>query len=125
MFALRLLIIWRIQTIPEYPFNMYDANNHQDWYCLSFHWRDTPLLASVEFDGDALFSEQIMSYYRHSTNLNITFAQLRQKNITSEMLLLWSASIDMTEQYQIFLDNYSVASSEDIVYHMFGLARDM
>jgi len=32
------------------------------------------------------------------------FVDLREKNITSQILLSWSASIDLAERYQIFLE---------------------
>jgi len=43
---------------------------------------------------------------------NFTFSQLRKLNITSQQLYYWSASIDMTEDYQIYLD-YNDASLEN------------
>jgi hypothetical protein len=55
----------------------------------------------------------VISNFQHTTNLNINSAQLKEKNITSGMLLSWSTTIDMTERYQIFLNNYSNLSSEN------------
>ncbi|CAF1456504.1 unnamed protein product, partial [Rotaria sordida] len=34
-----------------------------------------------------------------------TFAELKDMNVTSQMLLLWSATTDLAEQYAIFLIN--------------------
>ncbi|CAF1508480.1 unnamed protein product [Adineta ricciae] len=38
-----------------------------------------------------------------------TFAQLSQENITSGQLLLWSAPIDLVEDYQFYLNQLSIA----------------
>ncbi|CAF3856481.1 unnamed protein product, partial [Rotaria sp. Silwood1] len=40
-----------------------------------------------------------------------TFEDLRKQNITSEMLIEWSAPVDLIENYQIYLDNHSAPSS--------------
>ncbi len=126
-----MLVIWQLPTIAKQSFNMYNANNHLDGYCLSYHWHRESL-ACDRFCHN-LYSVQMMSYclrpaennyspiisnFQYTTNGNITFAQLREKNITSEMLLYSSTHIDMAERYQIFLNNYSNLSSEnEVVFH--------
>jgi len=50
--------------------------------------------------------------FQNRTDPKFTLTELKQKNVTSQMLLSWSASIDIAEQYQNFLNNYSNSSSE-------------
>jgi hypothetical protein len=52
------------------------------------------------------------SSYINIIDDNFTFMNLREKNISSEMLLSWSAPIELTERYEIFLNNVSDSSSE-------------
>ncbi|CAF4273042.1 unnamed protein product, partial [Rotaria magnacalcarata] len=51
--------------------------------------------------------------FENDIGRSFTFSQLKQQNITSQMLLLWSASIDMAEQYHIFLNNDLNSPSEE------------
>jgi hypothetical protein len=112
--------------MPEYQLNMYDTNNHQDGHCLSYHSREN-YDYFINAHYESVDVEQIMSYcfrsaeennsmvifdFQNSTDPSFTFAELKQKNITSQMLLSWSASIDMAERYQIFLNNNFNSSSE-------------
>ena len=125
MLLLHLLVIWQIQPIQGYNFNMYHSNNHLDTSCLLYHSRDDN--TCIPYCPD-IYTEQIMSYcfrpaeddysligsnFQSITNSNITFAQLRQNGITSEILLAWSAPIDIAERYQIFLETYSSSSFEN------------
>lgn len=122
-----MLIIWQIHAIPEGPLNMYDSSNLLDRYCVSYYSRgEFPIC-----DGpctEPMHIEQSMSYclrpteesnlfvspeLQHTTNLNISFAELRQTNVTSGMLLSWSTAIEMAERYQIFLNIYSNLSAEN------------
>jgi len=48
---------------------------------------------------------------------NFTFFQLRKLNITSEQLYYWSASIDMTEDYQIYLDYNDISLEKKIFFN--------
>ena len=42
-----------------------------------------------------------------------TFDQLHQQNVTSELLYLWSAPIDMIERYQFYLNQLSATNQSD------------
>jgi hypothetical protein len=127
-----MLIVWQIQAVPQYQLNLCNTNNHQDGHCLSYHSHERyEHFTDVHYEVTEI--EQIMSYcvrpaeknysvvmldFQNSTDPSFTFAELKQKNITSQMLLSWSASIDMAERYQIFLNNYSNSSSEkEVIFY--------
>jgi hypothetical protein len=126
MMWLYMFMLWRIQLVLSYQFNMYNTDNHQDGYCLlsSYMVYDR----SVYYNGTDPFPNQITEYCLRSlkeknfiidfnikniTDSSYTFSELKQQNITSQMLLLWSASIDLAEQYQIFLNMNSTLSDEN------------
>ena len=58
-----------------------------------------------------------LSNYSLNNNENnfpqLTFAELSEANISSEQLYFWSASIDLIEDYQVYLDHISTSSSND------------
>ena len=60
----------------------------------------------------------------NSANTKFTFDQLRKRNVTSQQLYQWSASIDLIEQYQLFLTTHESSMSNNIFYnctpHRFG-----
>jgi hypothetical protein len=122
MFLLYVLILWQIQGAVQYQFNMYNTDHGRDGYCLLYY---------VDSDDSDLFplrpGHQIIPYCLRSSeesisiaslsssaiiHSTISFAELREKNISSELLILWSAPIDQAESYQIFLYNASNSSSE-------------
>ena len=45
------------------------------------------------------------------SNRNLTFEELRQENITSNELLIWSASIDLVEEYEFYLNELNPSMS--------------
>jgi hypothetical protein len=51
--------------------------------------------------------------FNNTIDSNYTFTELKVRNITSQMLLSWSAPIEIAENYQSFLDNISYVSSEN------------
>lgn len=118
--------------MPEYQLNMYNTNNHRDGHCLSYHSRmnydyfinahyetvDVEHIMSYCFRSAEENNSMVIFDFQNSTDPGFTFAKLKQKNITSQMLLSWSASIDMAERYQIFLNNHSNSSSEkDVIFY--------
>jgi hypothetical protein len=113
-----MLVISKTLSLPSYRFNMYNTVHHQDRYCLLYSVHD----GIVEYFNPEIFPHQIISYcfqpseenglilnsnYNNSHDPYYTFTQLREKGVSSELLLSWSASIDMAERYQIFLNNVS------------------
>jgi hypothetical protein len=107
-----MLVIWQIDAVPLVPFNMYNIDDRQDGYCLSHY----------VYKPECVIAYQIIPYCLRSFEkglLNIintfdskfTFIELQEKNVSSEMLLSWSASIDLAEKYEIFLNNLSYSSS--------------
>ena len=51
-----------------------------------------------------------LNQIKTNTNNQFTFDQLRQRNVTSEQLFQWSASLDLIEHYQSYLNEYSISS---------------
>ena len=115
MLLLYLLIVWKIERVSQYPFNMYNIKGHQDRYCLlSYNFQQT-----IDLDPTVKGIHQATSYclrpsleenfiakldFSNPTNgLVFSLTDLRIQNISSEMLLSWSATIDFAEQYEIFL----------------------
>ncbi|CAF4303137.1 unnamed protein product [Rotaria sp. Silwood2] len=106
---------------------MYDVDHHRlDGYCLLYSVNNTAVSPDT-------FIYQLISYCLRPVeqsliNLhpvvtfdsNFTFSTLREKNISSEQLLSWSASIDLAEHYQAFLNDISPSSltfkKEDLFY---------
>ena len=54
-------------------------------------------------------------HFLNTRNQNFTFDQLQMNNISSHQLYLWSAPIDLVEQYEIYLNNTN--SSSEIIYY--------
>ena len=117
MWLIYIVLVWHAHALPEYPLNMYDTHDDQNAYCLYSH--GIPFLQSTQSLGSNTVG-QIMKYcirpsegnsvimpskFENSMDPKLTFAELKEKNITSEMLLAWSASIELTEQYQVFLSS--------------------
>jgi hypothetical protein len=67
--------------------------------------------------------------YQNTIEPSFTFAALKGKYVTSQMLLSRSASIEMTEQHQILLNtnSHSLLESEYyfITVHLHGLDLDV
>ena len=123
-----LIIYWYTQAILGYSFNTYNSDNYLGGFCLSHDSLDGSLncdnfcsdpytiqLKSYCFRPVEDLHSLLISDFQPTRNLTITFHQLRQKNITSRMLLSWSASIEIAEQYEIFLHTYSISSTEHAV----------
>ncbi|UJR06888.1 hypothetical protein I4U23_011177 [Adineta vaga] len=81
-----------------------------------------------------VFTHQIISYclrsldgnisnfelnYTNKYDISFTFTELQQQNITSQQLLSWSASIDLAERYEMFLNNItnSLFDNETLFYN--------
>ena len=122
MLLVYMLIMWQVQALPKHQFNMYNTDHHQDGYCLLYYVLDN----IVNYGEPYTLAHQIIPYclrsseeniritdlnFNHTTDHDFTFSDLREKNISSQLLLSWSASIDLAERYQIFLNNISYSSS--------------
>src|SRR5689334_21021076 len=105
-------------TMTQYRFNMYNTDYGQDRYCLLYYVNDrfqkdghlyilTPHIIQFCLRSSEENLLLLDSDFNNSIDPNLTFEKLREKNISSDKLLSWSAAIDLAEQYQIFLDNIS------------------
>ncbi|CAF3577335.1 unnamed protein product [Rotaria sp. Silwood1] len=104
-----------------------DHRRHLDGYCLLYS------VNNKDLSPDTLIYQLIPYCLRpREENLfnfnstvtfdsDFTFSTLREKNISSQQLLSWSASIDLAERYQVFLNNISHSLStfkkEDVFYN--------
>lgn len=117
-----------IQAISSDPYNMFESNHHLDEYCLLYFSRSVYICG--DFCPNPIYTEQLMPYcfrptegnhssdFQFNTNLNITFDGLRKMNITSNMLLSWSTTLDIAERYELFLNNYSNSSLDgDVIFY--------
>ena len=123
MWLVYVLVVWQIRAIPEQAFNMYNTDMNDDHYCLLYYVIDD--IIDPDYDS---FTHEIIPYCLRSSTGSIfirnssfnntngnkySFAELRKKNISSKMLLSWSAPIDLAERYQIFLSNISSESPSE------------
>ena len=120
-----MLIICKIQADTEYRLNMFNTNGFQDRYCLFFYEHNIEYSPIDKKTTESSRIHHLTSYCLRPSedddidnNLNrdgdkYTFLDLKQRNITSTMLLLWHASLDIAEHYQIFLNNNSNLTSMD------------
>jgi hypothetical protein len=108
MLLLYILIMCKIKTVSLYGFNMFDINDRQDGYCLSFHKRY--FSSHLNLGRDPSYIHQTMLYcirsfqeknsmidngFKNTIYPSFTFAALKEQNITSNILLGWSASIEL------------------------------
>ncbi|CAF1626026.1 unnamed protein product, partial [Adineta ricciae] len=119
-----VLIIWYVQAIPEYEMNMYNTDRHQNGYCLLYYVPDF-IFKGLFYVLPYKHAHKIIPYclrpleddillvddkFSNSNHFNYTFGELRNQNISSLMLLSWSAPIELVEYYQMFLENVSQSS---------------
>ncbi len=110
------MIILLAQTFSQYSFNMYNINHRPDGYCLLYYVLDD----IVDYKPMYILAHQLIRYclrsleenydiieLKKTTDPGYNFTELRKKHITSQLLLSWSASIELAEEYQIFLNNKS------------------
>ena len=131
MLVLYLLILLKMQSMTISQFNMDHTENYLDRYCLAL-FTDRPR-------SDHLYELEIFTPIRHITSYclrlteesdttkisdlenviasGFTFIELKEKNITSEILLLWSCTIDLAEQYEMFLINNSSSLTTNQIFY--------
>jgi hypothetical protein len=100
---------------------MYNTNHRQDGFCLLYYVNDH----KIKIESVYKLAHQIIPYCIRPSNENIldidfdfentshssfTCGELREKNISNQLLLSWSAPIDLAESYQNFLDNVTHSS---------------
>jgi hypothetical protein len=125
MLLLYVFILYLGHVTPQYRYKMYNTVYGQDRYCLLYNMNydifiDEELLKlTPHIIPFCLRSEETLLIsgfdFNNTIDPNLTFAELREKNISSAQLLSWSASIDLAERYQIFLNNNTshLSSSEN------------
>jgi hypothetical protein len=123
--SLILVVLFALSGNTRFVFNMYKTNDQLDENCL-LHIVDAKLLMFYSDRFTVDHAHQTISFCLQSVNelsfdeeidtnesisSRLTFSELKQRNITSDMLLAWSATVDLAEDYQIFLNNDSLVSS--------------
>ncbi len=126
-----LLLMSLLANIVESQFNLYDTyqtvnSNPLQFDCLRVYERQTrSSISNFEYifsittqycrrpiDMNTLSTRDTLS--RHDRNL--TFKDLRQLNVDVEQLLLWSAPIDLAEQYQDYLNQPLISSVSSEIF---------
>jgi len=119
-----MLILWQMKTILTDEFNMYNTDNYQNGYCLSYYVIEKfrPILFDANYESKSC--HQLISYclrYSNEDDLRINditdefglnFSELKEKNLTIDQLLSQSVSIDFAEHYQMFLNDKLNSSNE-------------
>ncbi|UJR17048.1 hypothetical protein I4U23_003945 [Adineta vaga] len=105
-----LTLIWPIFFLSirvESHFNFY-ITNHLQHDCLRFYSIRLNTLIKTEYclrptDHTHLITTDYFNTQEH----NFTFHQLHQMNVTAYQLFIWSASIDLAEQYQHHIQQHN------------------
>ncbi|UJR19214.1 hypothetical protein I4U23_022344 [Adineta vaga] len=106
-----ILIIQSLYSITRSQFNLYNTEEHRTvgslhTNCLRhYSHKDWNFAESVEYCIDSMDSNDVMiEPFPNTINGNLTFDQLRQLNINTQDLISWSASIDLAERYQFYIE---------------------
>jgi hypothetical protein len=120
-----MLVIWQTLALPHDQLNMYNTDHEQDRYCLLYYVHDfinyyyqplyipAPAHQVIPYCLRPLSEENFFVADVNFINTNdsmFSFAELKEKNISSQMLLSWSIPIDLIERYEIFLNDRSISS---------------
>ncbi|CAF4681609.1 unnamed protein product [Rotaria sp. Silwood2] len=119
-----------MQSITISQLNMYHTENYLDRYCLllfedhlvTINAGTLGIIHIYEIASYCLrltdeYNFTAISNFENVTNFGFSFIELKEKNITSNMLLSWSASIDLVEQYEMFLMNNSTSLSTNEIFY--------
>jgi hypothetical protein len=111
-----LLHCWCSFHLVAAPFYLYETGNGRnvDFDCLDYYASDN--LESLQLTISSKKSHQIIPFCRRDNiddglispgNLisSLTFGELREKNVSSAQLIVWSVPIDLVERYQAFIEN--------------------
>lgn len=104
---------------------------HKDYFdCLIYHILD----GTIVYDRSRTYTRrhQIIPYCLRPMNNSIDlsvigestplkFSDLKKTNVTSDLLLEWSSSMTVAENYQIYLNGLNENLSEEIVYNCSNL----
>ena len=126
LLLVNMLLISRLKAVPHIPLNMYNINDSSGGYCLSHYVIDDFVFIYDDYFVDSRAHQTISYCLRplignismtdlevdNNTASKFTMMQLKEQNITSNMLLAWSSTIDFAEDYQIFLNSDPIVSSK-------------
>ncbi|CAF1199696.1 unnamed protein product [Adineta ricciae] len=88
---------------------MYNIDHEQDNYCLDHfpEFRHTKMQQIIPycFRSDTQSTRIYDANFDNTYDPHFTFNTLYEQNITSQELLQWSATIDLAERYQIYIEN--------------------
>ncbi len=108
-FLILNLLLWSIVGI---QLNLYNTDQTLDIgnlqvNCLHYYNRELPdIIENIEYClGPIDNNYSLNDDFLHIHGQYLTFDKLRQLNITANELLSWSATIDLAEQYQYYLQN--------------------
>ena len=119
MFLFSLIVLHLINAHPQ--LNLYHIDEvYQDQN--GFYHDCLRVVGMTDFEKENLFyclSESPSQFHINidETISKFTFDELKQKNISVEQLFDWSASIDLIENYQIYLNNISLTFVNQTFYN--------
>lgn len=130
LFSVILPLSWTIQTnfhlTDSICLNGSDRSDEDDNRAVQQHCLRIPTLEQTNSDP-----RQIITYFLaycpsignaqrlDDDQPHFTFCQLAEQNVTAQQLYLWSAPIDLIENYQLFLDHKSSFDCKDIQDEIF------
>ncbi len=120
-----VLLSWFLWPIARTQFNLYNTDKTLDigklqFNCLHYHNRlALKITEKIEYCLDSIDNKDAWSdNFLNTRDRNFTFDELRQMNVTANDLLSWSATIDLAEQYQYYLDyQHTPSASEEIFFN--------
>ena len=128
------LIVWLMAySRAQYHIHHTDLISHTDLYydCLYYKVLDSFLPSNNSANMDTTV-EQVIPYCirplnvnersdlkitRDSISSNLTFDELKEKNITIQQLLSWLAPIDLIELYQTYLNTPTLALASEVFHN--------
>ncbi|CAF1516605.1 unnamed protein product [Adineta ricciae] len=121
MSLLYLFISFTIHTGACYRLNMYNVDQALDNHCLDYivNFASPWQQQIISFCFRPSTQSERISYltWNNTADRHFTFEMLYEENITSQDLLQWSATVDLAERYQIYLERKKdFASFEDEQY---------
>jgi hypothetical protein len=120
-----ILLSCLLWPMAQTQFNMYNTDKTRNIgnlqvNCLYYNNRqDMHITEKIEFCLDSTddTTNSWADDFLNTHNQNFTFDELHQMKITANDLLSWSATIDLAEKYQYYLNHqHNLSTSEEISF---------
>ena len=114
---------WLLWPIARTQFNMYNTDKTREIgnlkvNCLYHNGKhDSENSERIEYCLDLTDSENLLADdFLNTSDQNFTFDELYRMKVTADDLLSWSATIDLTEKYQYYLDHQHISSTSEEIF---------